>query len=333
MSNPIKDLARRVLVPGVPRRLADRFLTPDAAGTGQIEDSLRRNYFTRQIWGATEISATEYLATQQGADDMAHHLFGRLEEFREDLIPWFDSYCSLDGLRVLEIGCGTGASTVALAEQGAVLTALDLDEPSLAVARDRLDAYGLEATLVQGNAAKVHERFEGEAFDLIIFFATMEHLTHEERIASMRGSWEMLKPGGLWSLVETPNRLWFFDHHTSDLPFYHWLPDDLALRYSSLSPRPLFNKAYEDAGLDQMESFLRHGRGVSYHEFDLAMGSCERLDVVSGFQEWQRRSSLVRRVKARAGLPSRFRAFLREVGPPVHPEFYERDLYLTVRKP
>ena len=34
----------------------------------------------------------------------------------------------------------------------------------------------------------------------------------------------MLAPGGLWAVVETPNRLHYFDDHSAKLPFHHWLP-------------------------------------------------------------------------------------------------------------
>ena len=38
-------------------------------------------------------------------------------------------------------------------------------------------------------------------------------------------------------MFETPNRLLWWDHHTSILPFYGMLPDDLAIAYADRSPR------------------------------------------------------------------------------------------------
>lgn len=275
------DLAKEVLLPGVPRHLSDNFRQLDDSGAEELDRSLREHYFTRQIWGDAAVDRETYLASAEGTEDAENHLWNRLRYFRREYIPWFDSVRPLAGARVLEIGCGTGASTVVLAEQGAQVTALDVDGSSLRVARDRLRLYGVEARLLEGNAATVHELLDGERFDLIIFFATLEHLTHDERMAAMRGTWGMLEPGGLWAVVETPNRLWYHDDHTSQLPFFHWLPDDLAIKYSAFSPTRFFNEAYRGAADEEMEGFLRHGRGVSFHEFDLALGLSTELDVVS----------------------------------------------------
>jgi S-adenosylmethionine-dependent methyltransferase len=155
---------------------------------------------------------------------------------------------------------------VALAEQGALRTGVDLVERSLLVARERCAAHCVIAAFHCANATDVHRRFAGEAFDLILFFAALEHMTHAERIAAMRSTWEMLPPGGLWGVIETPNRLWPEDRHTSLLPFYHWLPDDLAYRYSRFSPRRDFAGLYTGDPHDAtMTDYLRRGRGVSYH--------------------------------------------------------------------
>ena len=70
-----------------------------------------------------------------------------------------------------------------------------MDEGGLAVARDRCRVYGLDAEFERVSATEVHERFAGRTFDFIIFFAALEHLTHEERMTSMAHTWNMLKPG------------------------------------------------------------------------------------------------------------------------------------------
>lgn len=80
---------------------------------------------------------------------------------------------------ILEIGCGTGSSVVALAEQGAKVIAVDIDENSLSVARERCRVYGVDASFFKANATEVHRLFSGEHFDLIIFYASLEHMTHE----------------------------------------------------------------------------------------------------------------------------------------------------------
>jgi S-adenosylmethionine-dependent methyltransferase len=318
------------MAPTVPAHLASNFRGLPSEGVLELESSLRRHYFTRRVWGHLDISPEAYLASEAGRYDLAAHMDVRLTEFREVLIPWFDAVCGLRDSRILEIGCGTGASTLALAEQGAVVTAIDVDGASMQVARDRLRLHGCEASFLEANATDIPMLLAGHAFDLVIFFATLEHLTHNERLAAMRGTWSLLQPGAHWAVVETPNRLWYFDDHTSHLPFYHWLPDDLALEYSRFSPRTPFNEAYSSS--DELVSFLRQGRGVSYHEFDLALGDTSGLDVVSSLRSWLAAKNPLRRVVSRVRPTGRFTAFLRSVGPPIHPGFYDRDLYLIIRR-
>src|ERR671927_1340389 len=93
--------------------LSHNFRTIDKPKTDALELSLRNNYFVR--------FPEDYLSTEWGKDDLQNHLFNRLETNRNMIIPWLDEVKPLQGTSILEIGCGTGASTVALAEQGAAV--------------------------------------------------------------------------------------------------------------------------------------------------------------------------------------------------------------------
>ncbi|HPW56374.1 MAG TPA: class I SAM-dependent methyltransferase [Thermoanaerobaculaceae bacterium] len=141
--------------------------------------------------------------------------------------------------------------------------AVDIAEGSLQVARERCAEYGLEVELVSANVSEIRQVFGGRRFDLVIFLASLEHMTLEERIEVIGSTWEMLLPQGLWCLVETPNRLWYFDQHTSRLPFFHWLPDDLALLCSRHGPRESFRGRYRVLDAASRLDFTRWGRAVS----------------------------------------------------------------------
>ncbi len=100
------------------------------------------------------------------------------------------------GERVLEIGCGTGALTLPLAaavgDQGSV-TAVDIAEPMLAAARQRVDERGLRNVSLHLGDAQVFT-FEPAVFDLatsrmgVMFFA--------DPAAAFRNIATALKPGG-----------------------------------------------------------------------------------------------------------------------------------------
>jgi 2-polyprenyl-3-methyl-5-hydroxy-6-metoxy-1,4-benzoquinol methylase len=258
---------------------------------------------------------------------------GRLAIARRHVVPWLDRSCRMrEGCRILEIGSGRGASTIALAEQGCQVTGLDVDATSLDEAKELCRKIGLDVRFVVANATDAPQKFDGEKFDLIIFYASLEHMTHEERLAAMRGTWEMLDPGGFWCVTGTPNRLWYFDYHTAYLPFYFWLPDDLAFAYAKRSNRKNFRELYEERTDEKTMHFLRRGRGLSFHEFDLAMKPVTELDVVSSLTVDLRESRAFNRWRWRFKREYQYSAFLHRLAPKIHPGFFEKSLDLLIRK-
>ncbi len=324
----VRNLAKPLLAHKIPLSISRRFLNIDKDGLDQIRASLLNNYYSQE----DKWFDAAYLSSAEGKSDLEKHLHLRLVKFRDTIIPWLNDTRSLNGSKILEIGCGTGCSTVALAEQGAIVTAVDILEPSLVVAKDRCDVYGLSADFHCANATEVHKIFKGHHFDYILFFANLEHMTHDERMIAMKNTWDMLSPGSLWCVIETPNRLWYEDSHTSQLPFYHWLPDDLAFAYSRFSPRKGFSDLYRDFTADSKLDFLRRGRGVSYHEFELTMKRAEELDIISSLPLFLRDHNLLRKVLGPLRADSRFESFLVRSGPKIHRGFYQRNLDLIIRK-
>ena len=318
----------------VPQHLAGNFTALSAEGTAHLTAALEQHYFPRRIWGEVALTPQQWLATAEGRADLHDHLLRRLEAFRVQVVPWLDDAKPLRGASILEIGCGTGASTVALAEQGAQVLAVDIDEPSMQVARERCRVHGVTAEFEVANATEVMRLHHGRHFDFVIFFACLEHMTHPERIAAMRASWQHLSPGDLWCTIETPNRLWYHDEHTARLDFFHWLPDQLAFEYSRHSPRQPFNASYRSCDEEAMQSFLRHGRGVSYHEFDLAMQPAQSLDVVSCLHLRRRRAGVLglSALRRRRKLRFRYEALLAELEPRLHRGFFQPYLDLIIRK-
>src|SRR6266849_8998431 len=63
--------------------------------------------------------------------------------FVEPHIPVFAEFPRWQGKRVLEIGCGIGTDTMNFARAGAEVTAVDLSEKSIEIARQRASVYGL----------------------------------------------------------------------------------------------------------------------------------------------------------------------------------------------
>lgn len=103
--------------------------------------------------------------------------------FVEPHIPEFAEFPRWRGKRVLEIGCGIGTDTINFARAGARVTAVDLSEESLNVARKRADVFNLSdrVRFVRGNSEELDRFLPVEAYDLVYSFGVIHHTPHPER--------------------------------------------------------------------------------------------------------------------------------------------------------
>jgi 2-polyprenyl-3-methyl-5-hydroxy-6-metoxy-1,4-benzoquinol methylase len=108
----------------------------------------------------------------------------RRKYFVEPHIPRFAEFPRWQNKRVLEIGCGIGTDTMNFARQGAWVTAVDLSEKSLEMARKRADVYGLADRIrfVHGSAEQLDQVVSPEPFDLVYSFGVIHHTPHPERV-------------------------------------------------------------------------------------------------------------------------------------------------------
>lgn len=250
--------------------------------------------------------------------------------FKNRYVPWIETIMPLAGTIVLEVGGGTGTSGISLAEAGASVTSIDVHAPGLAVAEVRARLHGVEDRFVTAciNGSEIGSAYAPESFDLVVYFASLEHMTHTERMASLSQAWGLLKPGGWLCVCDSPNRLWFYDNHTSLQNFFHWLPDDLACAYAGRTPRDGFN-----ATVPSPTALARWGRGVSYHDFEVALGVDVSDLEVQG--EWEYRRSVEPEwaaawLESPAGL---YHRFLRSTAPALPVAFCEEEIAVMIRKP
>ena len=265
MHNILKTIYNKFLLFRVPKRIRKKFIKTSLDYEDKLKSSLIKNYFD----GPEDIKD----------NDLKDHLYNRTLKARVLIVPWMSRTLELKDKRILEVGCGTGSSSVAFCEQGAHVTGIDLDQGSLEVARFRAELLNLDIKYKESSANQIESL--DDSFEIIIYYATLEHMTIEERIDSLRQAFRSLEPGGYLIIIEAPNRLWIEDTHTSELPFFQWLPDDLAYLYSQKSPKETFRDNYLDKDYKYILDFLRRGRGVSYHEFELSFGNLKNINIVS----------------------------------------------------
>ncbi|MHB1305372.1 MAG: class I SAM-dependent methyltransferase [Acidiphilium sp.] len=306
-----RDLVQRLSGPNARQRKNFRTLDP------QAEDHLKN-------------LLAGWILDPSDTNDLYSELHGRLNEDRWTVIPWLDTAMPLFGAHILEIGCGTGASTVALAEQGAHVVGIDVHEPSLTIARDRCALYKMPAALHLCNAMELPPEIAGGTFDMVLFFATLEHMTLSERTQSLRQAFAILRPGGLLGIIEAPNRLWFYDGHSSFANFYHWLPDELAIEHARRSKRSILADAVNVKGHEGI-GLARFGRGVSYHDVELALGECPI--VISNKTDFMRRRSPTLRLHAILSGKRRYERFLERLEPGINRGFFREYLDVLIQKP
>ncbi len=95
-------------------------------------------------------------------------------------------------IRILDIGAGTGAYSIPLAEEGYSVTAVELVRYNLGILKQKsslVEAY-------QGNAMKL-SRFPDESFDMTLLFGPMYHLfTEEDQLKALSEAKRVTKKGG-----------------------------------------------------------------------------------------------------------------------------------------
>lgn len=96
------------------------------------------------------------------------------------------------GTRVLDIGCGSGSSSMELARRGFDVVGLDLSSVRIEQARETAKSEGLAIEFAVGDAE--NPDFEDESFDLISCRAILHHLPNVE--ADLASYARLLRPGG-----------------------------------------------------------------------------------------------------------------------------------------
>ena len=323
------SLARRVNF-AVPARIQRNFTDVPADQLASLRRVVAETYF-RDWVGSDKLE--EFLNSDDGRQSMDNQLLGRLNQVRSTFIPWIDSVLPLKDLNILEIGAGTGVAAIAMAEQGAHVVGVDVCPLSLAVGRLRAQAHTLSEriTLIEGDAKDLPELLDGRPIDLIVFFAVLEHMTYEQRLASLKSAWSILRPNQYLCITHTPNRLWFYDGHTSRLPFFNWLPDEIAYEYSRYSPRMPFNEKFAQ-DREPMNHFIGEGRGFSFHEMDLALDGAPGFSIVSDMSDflfWRHPATLIKRLVSGDRKCERI---LRSFAPQRHRGFFRANINLLLKK-
>ncbi len=141
-------------------------------------------------------------------EKLASRWWDRNSEFKplHDINPlrvgFIDSKVELAGKQVLDIGCGGGILSEAMARRGAQVTGIDMGAAPLAVAKLHLLESGLDVKYEQVSAEDYAARHAG-SFDVVTCMEMLEHVPDPSLVIA--ACKQLLKPGG-HLFVSTINR-------------------------------------------------------------------------------------------------------------------------------
>jgi 2-polyprenyl-3-methyl-5-hydroxy-6-metoxy-1,4-benzoquinol methylase len=132
--------------------------------------------------------------------------------------------------RILDFGCGSGASTVTLGRMfpSASLVGIELRPAQVALAAARAEFLGVRNARFAVSPNGTHLPADIGKFDFIVLCAVYEHLLPAERSTLLPALWDSLETGGVLFLRETPHRYFPIETHTTGLPLINYLPDAAA---------------------------------------------------------------------------------------------------------
>jgi len=228
----------------------------------------------------------------------------------------------LSGRRILDFGCGSGASTMILARlfAGAEFVGVDIDEPALGIAEARRRHYALGNVEFHRSPSALELPPGLGDFDVIMFSAVFEHLLPAERPVMIPKLWSVLRPGGVLLVGETPHRFTPIELHTTGgLPLINYLPAPVVLRIAKrFSPRIWPEATWEQllrAGIrgGTEREFLRILRAAGYHDAVLRRPSGQN-GVHDEFDLWYEISHVNELPGFKSKLRTAFRTLKRYTG-------------------
>lgn len=128
--------------------------------------------------------------------------FSALHKLNPLRLAFIQQHLSLTDQRVLDVGCGGGILSEAMAQSGAEVTGLDLADDLLQLARLHALDTGVKVNYVLEDLAD-HAKTHAEHYDLVTCMEMLEHVPDPQAI--LKACAQAVKPGG-WVICSTLNR-------------------------------------------------------------------------------------------------------------------------------
>ncbi len=182
----------------------------------------------------------------------------------------------IENLRVLEVGCNVGGTTVVLAALGARVTAVEPDRELLELARANVARHGLSDRVRLIHVPDTRRLpFAASSFDWASCNSVLEYVPTPSRPALLRELDRVLRPGGVLAILGSSNRLWPREEHSGRW-LVHYLPRAIDPLVSLASPKPIRRGVSPGSLLEALPGYtdeLALSRGRRYRELKRRMGA------------------------------------------------------------
>lgn len=138
---------------------------------------------------------------------------------REELVSLVESG-RIKPCRAIDLGCGTGANALYLAQKGFEVTGVDYSETAIEKARARAKEAGTSVNFIVNDLTNLHH--VSGTFDFLLDYGVLDDLRLEQREAYFRNILPLTHSGShylLWGF-EYPLRWWEKFVPFYDIPFY-----------------------------------------------------------------------------------------------------------------
>jgi tellurite methyltransferase len=104
------------------------------------------------------------------------------------------------GLRVLDLGCGSGRNLVYLMRAGYEVCGVDADPAAIAAVRQLAASVAPHLAPSSFRAEQIEQNTFPDAFADVVFSSAVLHFARDDEHFAMmlRGNWRVLKPGGVF---------------------------------------------------------------------------------------------------------------------------------------
>ena len=151
--------------------------------------------------------------------------------------------------KILDIGAGTGRYSIALAEEGYDVTAVELVKYNLGILKQK----GSNVKAYQGTALNL-KRFKDESFDVTLLFGPMYHLySFEDKVKALSEAKRVTKKGGIVFVAYCMNEYSIIVHGFKDNFIKESIRDGKVNDAFRVTPKP--EDLYDYVRLEDIDSY------------------------------------------------------------------------------